>query len=208
MMGRFRDLTGERFGRLLVLQRDGCNKHGQVKWYCECECGARKHVLGLCLSRGETQSCGCLHRESTAQINLRHGMTKTPIYAIWHSMMQRCYDSNSPAFSRYGGRGINVCDKWQTFEGFYEDMGNKPKGLSLERKNVNGDYSPENVVWANAKTQANNRRNNIVLEHNGKKQTMQQWCDELGLKIGTIWARLNRGWNVDRALTEEVRNAC
>lgn len=210
-MGRFRDLTGERFGRLLVLQRDGCNKHGQVKWYCECECGTRKHILGICLSRGETQSCGCLHRELVAQINLRHGMTKTPIYAIWHSMMQRCYDKNSQAFNRYGGRGINVCDKWQTFEGFYEDMGNKPDNLSMERKDVNGDYSPENVVWADAKTQANNRRSNVMLEHNGKRQTMQQWCDELGLKIGTVWARINvYGYSVEKSLTPgwRAKNAC
>lgn len=207
-MGRFRDLTGERFGRLLVLQRDGCNKHGQVKWYCECDCGTRKHVLGMCLSRGETQSCGCLHRETTANINKSHGMTRTPIYAIWHSMMQRCYDKNIHTFGQYGGRGINVCDKWQQFEGFYEDMGNKPAGLSLERCDVNGDYTPENVVWADAKTQANNRRSNVILEHAGKKQTMQQWCDELGLKIGTVWARLNRGWSTDKALTQEVRNVC
>lgn len=205
-MGRFRDLTGERFGRLLVLQRDGCNKHGQVKWYCECECGTRKHVLGTCLSRGMTQSCGCLQKESIGKVNLKHGMTKDPIYAIWHSMMQRCYDKNSHAFNRYGGRGINVCDKWQEFEGFYEDMGDKPDGFSLERCDVNGDYTPENVVWADAKTQANNRRSNVILEHNGKKQTMQQWCDELGLKIGTVWARLNvYGYSIEKALTKGWR---
>lgn len=120
--------------------------------------------------------------------------------------MQRCYDKNSHAFNRYGGRGINVCDKWQEFEGFYEDMGDKPDGLSIERCDVNGDYTPENVVWADAKTQANNRRSNVILEHNGKKQTMQQWCDELGLKIGTVWARLNvYGYSVEKALTKGWR---
>lgn len=90
-------------------------------------------------------------------------------------------------------------------------MGNRPEGMSLERKDVNGDYSPENVVWADAKTQANNKRNNVILEHNGKKQTMQQWCDELGLKIGTVWARLNvYGYSVEKALTPawRARNVC
>lgn len=131
-----------------------------------------------------------------------HGKSETPIYAIWRSMMQRCYDKNSHAYDRYGGRGIAVCVEWQTFEGFYESMGEKPKGMSLERKDVNGNYSPKNVVWANAKAQSNNRRSNIVLEHNGKKQTMQQWCDELGLKIGTVWARINvYGYSVEKALT-------
>lgn len=201
-MGRFRDLTGERFGRLLVLQRDGCNKHGQVKWWCECDCGTQKHILGMCLSRGETQSCGCLHKEITAKVNLSHGMSGTGIYAIWRSMMDRCHLPTSQSFARYGARGISVCQRWQSFENFYADMGNKPAGKSLERIDVNGDYCPENVVWADAKTQANNRRSNVVLEHNGKKQTMQQWCDELDLKIGTVWARLNvYGYSVEKALT-------
>lgn len=131
-----------------------------------------------------------------------HGKSRTPIYAIWRSMMQRCYDKNSHAYDRYGGRGITVCDAWHLFEGFYEYMGAKPKGMSLERKDVNGNYCPENVMWADAKAQANNRRSNVVLEYNGKKQTMQQWCDELGLKIQTVWARINvYGYSVEKALT-------
>ena len=207
-MGKYRDLTGERFGRLLVLQRDGCNKHGQVKWWCECDCGTQKHILGMCLSSGETQSCGCLHKESTAKINLKHGMTRTPIYGLWHAMHQRCNDVNHPKYIHYGGREINVSPEWYEFENFYRDMGDKPVGMSLERIDNNGDYCKENVVWATAKQQSNNRRNNVVLEHNGKKQTMQQWCDELGLKIGTVWARLNRGWDVSRSLTQEVRHVC
>lgn len=210
-MGRFRDLTGERFGRLLVIQKNGYNKHHQLYWLCECDCGNFKNVLGCVLSRGDTNSCGCLAKESIAKVNYRHGMAKTPIYGLWHAMIQRCYDKNSHAYNRYGGRGINVCNKWQTFEGFYEDMGEKPDGMSLERKDVNGDYTPENVIWANAKTQANNRRSNVVLEYNGKKQTMQQWCDELGLKIGTVWARINNyGYSVEKALTPGWRanNAC
>lgn len=210
-MGLFRDLTGERFGRLLVKHKNGYNKHHQLYWMCECECGNKKNVLGCVLSRGDANSCGCLKKESIAKVNYKHGKTRTPIYAIWHSMMQRCYDKNSHAYSRYGGRGINVCQKWQTFEGFYADMGEKPEGMSLERKDVNGDYSLENVIWATAKEQANNKRNNIILEHLGRKQTMQQWCDELDLKIGTVWARLNKyGYSVEKALTKGWRatNAC
>ena len=205
-MGLYIDLTGKRFGRLLVIERDGSNKHGQVKWLCRCDCGAEKHILGMCLSRGETQSCGCLHREITAKINATHGMANKPIYRIWRSMMDRCHLLTSQSYARYGGRGINVCERWKNFENFYADMGDKPHNKSLERLDVNGNYSPDNVVWADMKTQANNRRTNVILEHNGKRQTMQQWCDELGLKIGTVQARLNRGWSVDRALTQEVRH--
>lgn len=206
-MGQFRDLTGERFGRLLVEGTSGYNKHHQLYWKCECECGKYKEVLGSSLRNGMTQSCGCLQKEAASKINYKHGMAKTPIFNIWWSMMQRCYDKNSQAYNRYGGRGINVCNQWQQFEGFYADMGDKPKDMSLDRIDNNGDYSPENVKWATAKDQANNRKSNVVLEHNGKKQTMQQWSDELGLKVGTVWARLNRGWDISRALSKGVSHA-
>lgn len=205
-MGRYIDLTGETFGRLRVLGREGINKHGQLTWACECECGNRKVTLGMLLRNGQVQSCGCLQKEITASINKTHGKAATPIYYIWRSMMDRCHAPKSHAYSRYGGRGINVCERWQSFEDFYADMGDRPEGKSLERIDNNGDYSPENVVWADAKAQANNRRSNVILEHNGEKKTMQQWADQLGVKIQTIWARIDRGWTVDRALTQEVRN--
>lgn len=121
--------------------------------------------------------------------------------------MDRCYLRTSSAFKNYGGRGIAVCKRWHDFENFYADMGDKPKGMTLERVDNDGSYTPDNVRWASYKDQANNRRCNVVLEFQGRKQTMQQWSDEMGLKIQTVWARLNRGWSVDRALTEEVRHA-
>jgi hypothetical protein len=133
-------------------------------------------------------------------------MSGTPIYSVWNMMNQRCYDKSNHAYHRYGGRGVTVCERWRTFENFYADMGDKPAGKSLERINNDGNYEPGNVVWADAKAQANNRRSNVVLEHAGKKQTMQQWCDELGLKIGTVWARLNLyGYSVEKALTPSWR---
>ena len=135
-----------------------------------------------------------------------HGMSGTQIYGVWRAMMQRCYDKNSHAFDRYGARGITVCERWKKFENFYADMGEKPTAMSMERIDNNGSYCPENVVWATTKQQANNRRSSVILEHNGKKQTMQQWCDELDLKIGTVWARLNTyGYSVDKALTKGWR---
>ncbi len=204
-MGLFIDLTGQRFGRLHSLSLAGKNKHGQLMWHCQCDCGESCVSLGFVMRKGEKQSCGCLQREATASVNLSHGMAGTPIYAIYRSMMQRCYDQNSTAYDRYGARGINVCEKWQTFEGFYEDMGDKPDGMSLERKDNDGDYCPENVVWATAKQQANNTRGNRVLEYCGRKQTMTQWAEEFGLKPQTVWARLvTRGWSVEKALETSV----
>ena len=206
-MGHFVDISGETFGRLTAHNVIGRNKHNQLLWRCSCECGNEKVVLGMCLRRGEVQSCGCYHKERIAQINKRHGMTKTPIYGIWWAMMQRCYDKGSHAYHRYGGRGINVCEKWQTFEGFYEDMGDRPSGLSLERIDNSGDYSPENVVWADAKAQARNRRSTVYLEHDGQRKSMAEWSEETGIRIGTLWARIKRGMPVSEALTRELRHA-
>ena len=204
-MGRFIDLTDEQFGRLRVIKVVARNKHNQLIWECECECGQMCLSLGFILRNGEKQSCGCLQRETIAAVNKSHGMAATPIYGIYRSMMQRCYDNNSHAYDHYGARGINVCEKWHTFEGFYEDMGGKPAGMSLERKDNAGDYCPENVVWATAKQQANNRRSNRILEHRGKSQTLTQWADEIGMKSQTLHARIFRyGWPVEKALETAV----
>jgi hypothetical protein len=199
-MGSFRDLSGERFGRLLVLQRDGCNKHGQIKWWCECDCGTKKHVVGAQLRSGMTQSCGCIKREAIAKVNYKHGMKDTPIHRIWWSMMQRCHDKNSHAYARYGGRGINVCVKWQEFSAFYADMGNKPDNMSLERIDNNGDYEPSNVKWATATEQANNRRSNKFIEFDNKRLTIAQWASFAGIKTSLLWARLKRGIPMHEAL--------
>jgi len=206
-MGKPIDMTGQRYGRLSVIEMAGHNKHRQRLWRCVCDCGETTEVIGHLLRYGQTQSCGCLQKEAIASVNKKHGKSKSQIWFMHRSMMDRCYLQTSTAYKNYGGRGITVCKRWHDFENFYADMGDKPKGMTLERIDNDGPYSPDNVRWASYKDQANNRRNNVVLEFQGRKQTMQQWSDEMGLKIQTVWARLNRGWSVDRALTEEVRHA-
>ena len=206
-MGKPIDMTGQRYGRLSVIEMAGHNKHRQRLWRCVCDCGETTEVIGHLLRYGQTQSCGCLHREAIRNVNKKHGKSKSQIWFMHRSMMDRCYLQTSTAYKNYGGRGITVCKRWHDFENFYADMGDKPKGMTLERIDNDGPYLPDNVCWASYKDQANNRRSNVVLEFQGRKQTMQQWSDEMGLKIQTVWARLNRGWSVDRALTEEVRHA-
>ncbi len=206
-MGKPIDMTGQRHGRLSVIEMAGHNKHRQRLWRCVCDCGETTEVLGFLLRYEQTRSCGCLAREAIASVNKKHGKSKSQIWSMHRSMMDRCYLQTSTAYKNYGGRGITVCKRWHDFENFYADMGDKPKGMTLERMDNDGPYTPDNVRWASYKDQANNRRSNVVLEFEGKKQTMQQWSDEMGLKIQTVWARLNRGWSVDRALTEEVRHA-
>lgn len=133
-----------------------------------------------------------------------HGQTKTPEFNTWVNIRQRCYNKNHPQYKDYGGRGILVCDRWlESFENFYNDMGEKPfKKATLERKNTNGNYTPDNCKWATFKEQQNNRRNNRIVEYDGKKQTLQQWADEYNIDSDIVRSRIDRdGWDLYKALT-------
>lgn len=190
---KFVDMLGQKYGRLTVIRIAGRNRHGQIEWNCACECGGYSVVVGSQLRYGITKSCGCLHRELTSAASTTHGMSKTPIYAIWHSMVDRCHLSSSHAYDRYGARGIKVCARWRDFENFYADMGNRPEGMSLERIDNDGDYSPDNVKWATQKEQANNRRCNVKYQYGDEELTLAQWADRGMVCIGTLWSRLQRG---------------
>ena len=115
-------------------------------------------------------------------------------------MMDRCHLPTSHAFSRYGGRGITVCERWHDFENFYADMGDKPEGMSLERTDNDGPYSPENVRWASNKEQANNRRSSRWIEFRGERKTLAQWADQFGIHLGTLWSRLKLGIPMEEAV--------
>jgi hypothetical protein len=208
---QFIDLTGNTFGRLTVVSQAGKNKHSQITWNCICSCGTAVEVVGHQMRYGMTGSCGCLHKEIVSAASRTHGMSGTSIFAIHHSMMDRCYLPTSHAYSRYGGRGITVCDRWHDFENFFADMGHKPEGMSLERMDNNGEYSPTNVKWATTKEQANNRSSSRWIEFRGETKTLAQWADVTGVKLGTLWSRLKRGIPMNEAVVVSDRrysNAC
>lgn len=132
---------------------------------------------------------------------VKHGMYGSKTYNSWWAMKQRCNYPKHIEFPRYGGRGINLCARWESFENFLADMGERPEGMTLDRIDPNKDYSPENCRWASRVEQANNCRSNRMLEHNGDCKTLAQWGRELGLNPLVIGKRLRRGWSISRALS-------
>ncbi len=151
------DLTNQRFGRLVALAR--VPESDPIKWLCRCDCGKEKAISRMLLRRGSVVSCGCYRAEWNKAAHTKHGMYGTPEYVAWKHMKQRCEDPNCHAFPRYGGRGITVCERWQTFQPFYEDMGPRPSPQhSLDRIDNDGNYEQTNCEWVLPHVQARNRR--------------------------------------------------
>lgn len=134
------------------------------------------------------------------------GRTHSRAYSAWHQMKARCQNTNCSAYKDYGARGIGFCERWRRFELFLEDMGEPPLSTSLDRKDNNGGYCKENCQWADDKAQQNNKRDNVSLEFDGKRLTVSQWAERLGIKVNTLQYRLLRGWDVERALTVQVQS--
>jgi hypothetical protein len=204
-------MIGQKFGRLTVMSRAPATAGNRgARWNCECECGNTTISRSDAIKNGRASSCGCLGREASgkriAAINTTHGMAGSPIYRIWASMLNRCKNENEPCFPNYGGRGISVASDWEVFENFYADMGDRPEGMTLERIDVDGDYSKDNCVWADRKQQANNKRNNHVIVHKGESKTLSQWAEYYAIPMWKLHQRLVRdGLSFSEAIINDDR---
>ena len=200
------DLSGKRFGRLLVLDESVKRINNRPSWNCVCDCGNNTVVNGSQLNKGRTKSCGCLRLDSVERMrkaNTTHGMTNTSEFHIWDAMKQRCSNSKKSSYKHYGARGIKVCDRWlESFENFYADMGERPEGCSLDRIDNDGDYSPENCRWATAEEQGNNRRTNRSVSYEGVEYTISELARHVGIPMYLLWSRIVKyGWDVEKAVS-------
>jgi len=203
----FKDLTSKRFGMLVVLCQAQSIKE-RTRWVCRCDCGEEKVIYATHLVRGNTKSCGCNRGKSAGGKITKHGLSKTPEYSSWVHMMRRCYNPRDDRYQDYGGRGITVCERWHDPLQFYKDMGPRKKHQSIDRIDVNCDYSPDNCRWASPKEQQNNRRCSRLISHAGESKTLSQWAQCLGVDVSTIATRLRRGWPVCEALYGRGPSEC
>jgi hypothetical protein len=200
---------GRKFGRWTVIA-PAENKHKERHWLCECDCGTVKDVKEYNMQRGASKSCGCFGIEQTKKANTKHGHSRngfrTRTFSIWCLMRQRCNDTNNPAYSDYGGRGVSVCKRWDEFETFLIDMGECPPKMTIERINNDGNYEPGNVRWATRKEQCSNRRSNDWVEYNGERKTVTQWAESLGIGVATLRYRLRiANWEIGETLGTIVK---
>lgn len=209
------DLTGQQFERLTVIEEAGRNNRKEVLWKCKCACGNFTEVTTYRLRKGETKSCGCLNIDTdkrktseTGKANKTHGMSNTRIYKTYRAMKERCLLPSSKKYKDYGGRGIKLCDEWNTFEAFlkWSNANDYDETLTLDRIDVNGNYEPSNCRWANMKVQSNNKRNNRYITYNNETKTLSEWAEHFGIKRVTLASRLDRqGLSFEEAITKEVK---
>lgn len=209
-MPKLVDLSGRQFHRLTVIdmshrrhRRDTTGTH--IYWRCMCECGTITTVAAQSLRRGSTKSCGCLRSESNIKRLTKHGMSKTSIYYIWSHINERCSNPNMERYPSYGGRGITVCERWRKFDGFLTDMGSTWfPGASIERKEVNGNYEPNNCIWIARGEQSKNRQNSIIIDSPWGQLNAIYVAKRLGLSPGTFYWRIKH-WPKDRWLEPPKR---
>lgn len=199
------DLSGLRFGRLIVQKRIATSM--VARYECICDCGGKKETNGTNLTRGLTKSCGCLAREvgrANGLATKKHGMEKHPLYAAWCGMMARCYNAGNSSFAKHGGRGIKVDAPWHDVRVFIQDMNPRPAGHVLDRRDNDGPFSKLNCRWVIIRDKARNRPfHNVRLAHAGRSLLLVEWAELLGVPYYLIANRWKRGMSIPEILSTE-----
>lgn len=198
-MRKMRNLTGEKFGRLLCMATlDERTRNGHVQWKCKCDCGKETTVTVGNLSTGNTKSCGCIENGKKT-----HGQSSTNLYKVWSSMKHRCSNPNDKSYAIYGGKGISVCDDWLSFQRFnnWAQESGYEAGLTLERANNNKNYCPENCTWIPKGKQSENTSRCKVITYGGRTMILMHWSKHLNVPYSLLQSRLKRGWSVEKTLT-------
>lgn len=196
-----------RFGKMTVLgeAETRIGKVSKIRMAkCVCDCGNERDCQPAKLMRGDFQSCGCDRSRLLSESIKKHGLYQHPLYHTWNGMHQRCGNPKCSGYPLYGGRGISVCERWTGHHGlvnFLTDMGERPKGASIDRIDPNGNYEPSNVRWATSKQQGNNKRESKFITFNGETMTETEWAEKLGIGKTCLNERLRKGWSIERALT-------
>lgn len=201
---------GQPIGFLIVLSRLPRQKNRHPYWTCQCQCGNTTIVDEYNLRTGHTKSCGCLRVRTIQKQSTKHGKAprkgRPAEYSIWKNIRARTMNPRNKGFSSYGGRGIFLCSRWHEFENFFVDMGPRPSpAYSIERKDNNGPYSPENCLWGTRLEQANNKRNNILLTIKGETHTLAQWARIIHVRYGVVLDRFRRGLPNEEIIASAVR---
>lgn len=203
------DLRGHPpFGLLTAIKVDRVHPKQGYFWLCRCACGKKKAVLANALLTGNTTSCGCDKSRKCREANLEHGMTRTPTWNSWRDMRDRCENENHHKYHLYGGRGVRVCRRWAKFTNFLADMGERPVGTTIDRRDRNGHYTPNNCRWATAKEQANNTRRNRRFTYRGREYTMKQLAEMIGVPYPRLrWRLVEAGLSVEEAVAAGDRRS-
>lgn len=201
------NLTGQKFGSLTVLRRGEKDNTGKTRWYCKCDCGKTVLVRTNGLRTGNSTSCGCKRTEGVKRSNTKHGESRDRLYKIWGNMKQRISNPNLDDFKYYGGKGIGLCEEWEEYNGFrkWALENGYSKELTIDRKDNNKGYFPDNCRWVDMKTQCNNRESNYNITFNGETKTLNEWAEYLGISRTTLSSRLHRsGWNIEKAFKKNI----
>lgn len=194
---RSKDITGQRFGRLTAIRR---NESDRKQWFFACDCGVEKSIDGANVRGGDTVSCGCWQSERMRAANLQHGASGTKLHVVWMGMVKRCHPETG--HRDYGQRGIRVCERWQRFENFRDDMASSYRdGLTIERCDNEGNYEPPNCRWATAIEQANNRRSSHYIDTSFGRMTVANAVRAFGVNRPKLCYRLRRGLTYGDLLT-------